>query len=425
MVTAINLAKRGLGFTNPNPFVGAVIVKGGCVIGEGWHKKYGEAHAERNAIANAIERSGGDKQACQGAEIYVTLEPCCHTGKQPPCTDAIIAAGIKKVFIGSADPNPLVAGKGISVLRNAGVEVIENVMQKECDKINKVFFHYITTKTPYVILKYAMSANGVISVRESIDKNISGAESHAHVHQTRSHVMAVMTGVATVIDDDPMLNCRLENIENNIEAHETFGTDGKLHSTMSNAPRQPVRVVCDTNLRIPLNSRLVKTAKEFPLVVACSDVALNKNSELLQKCEKITASGAQVLRLPCDNNGRIDLCELMKRLGDMGIDSVFCESGGVLSEAMLRLGLVQKVQVYVSPKFFGASCRKNSANVTSAVASNVLPDEDCAISANTSEKFISYFGSPSCVTQIGDDVLIEYEIDGTRASGTLNDKENS
>lgn len=421
MATAINLAKRGLGFTNPNPLVGAVIVKGGSIIGEGWHKKYGEAHAERNAIRNAIERSGGDKQACQGAEIYVTLEPCCHTGKQPPCTDAIIVAGIKKVFIGSSDPNPLVAGKGISVLRNAGIEVTENVMQKECDKINKVFFHYITTKTPYVILKYAMSANGVISVRESIDKNISGAESHAHVHQTRSHVMAVMTGVSTVIDDDPMLNCRMENME----ADEALCTDSKLHGAMRSVPRQPVRVVCDTNLRIPLNSRLVKTAKEFPLVVACSDVALNKNSELLQKCEKITAFGAQVLRLPCDNNGRIDLCELMKRLGDMGIDSVLCESGGVLSEAMLRLGLVQKVQVYVSPKFFGASCRKNSANVTSAVASNVLPDEDCAISANTAEKFISYFGSPSCVTQIGDDVLIEYEIDGTRASGTLNDKENA
>lgn len=153
MRLALQLAKKGCGWTSPNPMVGAVVVKEGRTIGQGWHQRYGQAHAERNALASCTEDP-------QGATLYVTLEPCCHYGKQPPCVDAILDAGIHRVVVGSADPNPLVAGKGIAILRAHGIDVAENVLQKECDALNKVFFHYITTKRPFVSMKYAMTMDG-------------------------------------------------------------------------------------------------------------------------------------------------------------------------------------------------------------------------------------------------------------------------
>lgn len=416
MSHAIELAKMGIGFTNPNPLVGAVIVKNGKIIGEGFHEKYGGLHAERNAIADAVKKAGGDKSVCAGAEIYVTLEPCCHTGKQPPCTAAIIEAGIKKVYVGSSDPNPLVAGKGISILREAGIEVVENIMRSECDAINKIFFHYITTKTPYVILKYAMSANGVISVCDGVEKNISGATSYALVHKTRSQVMAVMTGINTVIEDDPMLNCRIDNQPLNCCVNEVTDDSQKsdLQNDLPNIEkdiRQPIRIVCDTNLRIPLTSRLVRSAKDFPLIVACSEKVAVSSTDVSKKVNELEKHGAKILRVPCIDGNRIDLCQFMKMLGEQGIDSILLESGGVLSEAMLRLGLVQKIQVYVSPKFFGACCRKNPATANAMpVANDSATVNEPSLSNSSSEKFTSYFGAPSSVKQIGDDVLIEYEV---------------
>ena len=192
MLRAIELAKQGIGFVNPNPLVGAVIVKDGRIIGEGYHERCGGLHAERNALQNCTEDP-------RGAVMYVTLEPCCHQGKTPPCTEAVIAAGISKVFIGSDDPNPLVAGQGTEQLRAAGIEVVTGFCKAECDEINRVFFHYITTKTPFCVLKTAMTADGKSATRTGLSKWISGEESRRHVHETRKRVAGIMVGIGTVL----------------------------------------------------------------------------------------------------------------------------------------------------------------------------------------------------------------------------------
>ena len=217
MRRAIELAKKGRGWTNPNPMVGAVIVKNGSIIGEGYHEKCGELHAERNAIASLTE-------SAEGATLYVTLEPCCHYGKQPPCTLAIVEHGIKKVYVGSDDPNDKVAGKGIEFLREHGVEVETGVMKAACDAINPVFFHYITTKLPYVVMKYAMSMDGKIAAYTGKSQWITGEAARQHVQETRNWLKGIMVGCNTVLQDDPALTCRIEG------------------------GRNPVRIVCDLSL---------------------------------------------------------------------------------------------------------------------------------------------------------------------------------
>lgn len=236
MERAIQLAKRGTGFTNPNPLVGAVIVKDHRIIGEGWHARYGDLHAERNALKHCTEDPAG-------ATMYVTLEPCCHHGKQPPCTEALVESGIRRVYIGSRDFNPLVFGKGVQYLEEHGIEVIPDFLREACDKLNPIFFRYIGTKMPYTILKYAMTADGKIACAGGASKWVTGEAARAHVQQTRKRVAAVCVGINTVLADDPMLTCRCEN------------------------PSQPVRVVLDTRLRIPMESRLVQTAREVPVIV--------------------------------------------------------------------------------------------------------------------------------------------------------------
>ena len=189
MLRAISLAKKGTGYTSPNPLVGAVIVKDGRIIGEGYHAIYGDLHAERNAIKNLTEDA-------KGATIYVTLEPCCHYGKQPPCTEAILAAGITKVVIGSRDPNPLVSGKGTDFLRSHGIEVIEDFMREECDELNPIFFHYITEKTPYVVMKYAMSIDGKIATRTGSSRYVTNEFSRNEVQKMRHKYRGVYGIVA-------------------------------------------------------------------------------------------------------------------------------------------------------------------------------------------------------------------------------------
>ena len=203
MMRAIELAKKGIGAVNPNPLVGAVIVKDGRIINEDYHHRYGEYHAERNAILNCQEDM-------TGAAIYVTLEPCCHYGKTPPCTEAIIDAGISTVYIGSRDPNPLVAGKGAQILRDHGITVIEDFCREECDAINPVFFHYITKKTPFVALKYAMTMDGKLATYTGASQWITNESSRKHVHLLRHTYTAIMTGIGTVLADNPMMNCRMK-----------------------------------------------------------------------------------------------------------------------------------------------------------------------------------------------------------------------
>ena len=356
MLRAVELAKRGCGFVNPNPLVGCVIVKNGVVIGEGWHEKYGSLHAERNALKNCTEDPAG-------ADMYVTLEPCCHHGKNPPCTEAVIASGVKRVFVGSDDPNPLVAGNGLQMLRDAGIEVVTGVCKADCDRLNRIFFHYITTGMPYCILKTAMTADGKTATRTGESKWITGAESLANVHRTRKRVAAILCGIGTVLADDPMLNCRAEN------------------------PSHPVRVVCDSKLRIPLTSQLIRTAREIPVLVA----ACIPNEE---KQHALEQAGAKVLMLP-EENGHVSLKALFQELGAMHLDSVLLEGGAELHEAALRAEIVQEVQVYIAPKIFGGTAAKPAvgglgiANISDA----------CLLTAPE-------------ITRFGSDVMLDYLIKG-------------
>ena len=316
MLQAIQLAKQGEGWTNPNPMVGAVIVKNGRIIGKGYHKKCGELHAERNAIASLTE-------SAEGATIYVTLEPCCHYGKTPPCTEAIIEQKIKRVVIGSRDPNPKVSGKGIKMLQEAGIEVIEDFMREECDRLNPVFFHYITTKTPYVVMKYAMTLDGKIATKTGASKWITGEAARAEVQHMRHRYMGIMAGIGTVLADDPMLNVRVEGW------------------------KSPIRILCDSGLRIPVDGQIVKSAGKYRTIVAYAD---SENTEAKRK--RLHEMGVETICCP-DENNQVDLKKLMKYLGEEGIDSILLEGGGTLNDSALRAGIVQEVQAFIAPKLFG------------------------------------------------------------------------
>ncbi|MBQ3427891.1 MAG: bifunctional diaminohydroxyphosphoribosylaminopyrimidine deaminase/5-amino-6-(5-phosphoribosylamino)uracil reductase RibD [Clostridia bacterium] len=351
MRRAIELARKGTGFVNPNPLVGAVIVKDGRIIGEGYHARYGEPHAERNALKNCIESPAG-------ADIYVTLEPCCHHGKQPPCTDALIEAGIKNVYIGSADPNPLVAGKGTEKLRKNGINVTENVLRAECDALNDIFFCYITKHRPYVILKTAMTIDGRTATRTGDSKWITNELSRSDVHKTRKRVSAIMTGINTVLSDDPMLNCRTEN------------------------PSDPVRVICDSHLRIPMESRIIKTACDIPTVIATV-------SEDRERISRIKAAGAEVI---VTGGGRVDLHALMIELAERGLDSVLVEGGATLHGAMLDVGLCDLLQVYIAPKVIGSA---DARPVIAGRGAELIRDAHI-------------FSAPE-ITRFGGDIMLSYK----------------
>ena len=353
MEWAIELARKGLGRTNPNPMVGAVIVKDGRILAEGYHEAYGKLHAERNAI-------GALKESAEGADLYVTLEPCCHYGKTPPCTEAIIEAKIKRVIIGSRDPNPKVAGKGAALLRKAGIEVTEDFMREECDRINPVFFHYIQKKTPYVVLKYAMTADGKTATKTGASRWITGEEARTQVHTFRHRYMAIMTGIGTVLEDDPMLNTRIAGL------------------------KSPIRVICDSHLSISPACRICKTAKEYPTILACAEADE-------AKAEVLRSLGLEILILP-DASGRVDLRALMRNLGERGIDSVLLEGGGTLNEAALRLGLVNRVLCYIAPKIFGGGEAKSPVG---------------GIGVKTPQE--AYLLRCEQVSTVGNDLLIEYE----------------
>lgn len=322
MKRAVELAARGRGWVNPNPLVGCVLVRDGCVIGEGWHTAYGRLHAEREALASC-ERSG---ESARGATAYVTLEPCCHTGKQPPCCDALIESGISRVVIGSADPNPIVAGRGIEKLLEAGIEVVEGVMRKECDSLNRPFFHFIQTGRPLVIAKYAMTLDGKIATFTGKSKWITGRSAREHAHSDRATYAAIMVGVNTVIADDPMLDARYA------------GTGA----------HQPTRIICDTRLRTPLKSKLVQTARHIPTVIAtCSD-----DEDATSPYEQ---AGCSILRVAKALDGRISVVDLLDKLGEVSLDSVIVEGGATLLGSIFDAGCVDRVHAYIAPKVFGGA----------------------------------------------------------------------
>ncbi|MCR1899950.1 bifunctional diaminohydroxyphosphoribosylaminopyrimidine deaminase/5-amino-6-(5-phosphoribosylamino)uracil reductase RibD [Irregularibacter muris] len=353
MYHAIQLARKGCGWVNPNPMVGAVIVKDGKIIGQGYHKKYGELHAERNALENC-------QTPAIGATLYVTLEPCCHHGRTPPCTEAIIESGISRVVVGSYDPNPLVAGKGIGILRSHGIEVMENVVRDECDKLNKSFFHYIQNRTPYVVMKYAMTMDGKIATHTGRSQWITGSTARQRVHEDRHRYSAIMVGVGTILEDDPMLNCRLEN------------------------GRNPLRIICDTSLRTPLQAKVVTTTDTASTLIATAMTDTNRHQPYLD-------AGCEIMVIPQKDN-HIDLNSLMQRLGEKQIDSLLLEGGGTLNWSALQSCIVNKVQAYVAPKLFGGSGK--------------TPVEGLGV--DHPER--AFLLSKPIITQIDEDILLESEV---------------
>ncbi|MCE9655138.1 bifunctional diaminohydroxyphosphoribosylaminopyrimidine deaminase/5-amino-6-(5-phosphoribosylamino)uracil reductase RibD [Clostridium celatum] len=324
MNIALQLAKKGKGKVNPNPLVGAIIVRDGVILGRGYHKEYGKAHAEVNAFLDA-------KEDITGATMYVILEPCSHYGKTPPCVERIIENKISRVVIGMIDPNPLVAGKGIEKLKKSGITVTVGVLEEECRKLNEVFIKYITKNEPFVVLKTAMSLDGKIATSRGESKWITGEKARNEVHNLRNELEAIMVGVDTVIIDNPELTCRLEN------------------------GRNPIRIIVDSTLKIPLNSKVLKNQDEAKTIVA------TKKEAIEEKVKKLEALGVTVLKISDDKeyennnirNKKVNLNNLMKELGKLNIDGVLLEGGATLNYSALQEGIVDKIQVYIAPKIIG------------------------------------------------------------------------
>jgi diaminohydroxyphosphoribosylaminopyrimidine deaminase/5-amino-6-(5-phosphoribosylamino)uracil reductase len=322
MKRALELAEKGLGYTKPNPLVGAVIVRDGKIIGEGYHEIYGSHHAEINAFRNSIED-------VRGATMYVTLEPCSHYGRTPPCANAIVENGIKRVVIGLLDPNPLVAGRGIEILKNNGIEVVIGVLEDEGKRLNEVFLKYITTKQPFGILKTAMTLDGKIASAIGDSKWITNELSRQHVHELRHRVSGIMVGIGTVLTDNPELTTRLKNRE---------GVD-------------PIRIIVDSTARIPLNAKVLNLNSKAKTIIAVTEKADNQSlSELRNK-------GADIIITPLKNN-KVDLGYLMQELGQREIDSVLIEGGGTLNFSALEEGIVDKVISFIAPKIIGGAVSK-------------------------------------------------------------------
>ncbi len=318
MQRAIALAKKGGGFVHPNPLVGCVVVKNGEIIAEGYHKRYGGFHAERNPL-NACTTDP------KGATLYVTLEPCCHVGKTPPCTDIIIEKGIRKVVVGILDPNPLVSGKGVKKLQDAGIEVVTGIEENSIKELNKVFLKFIKTRQPYVLMKYAMTMDGKIASRSGDSKWITGEASRQVVHALRSEMMGIVVGRGTVSADNPMLNCRL---------------DGQ--------PHQPIRIVIDRKASLSPASRLAQTATEYRTIVAHTDAAMPEHLNALQE------KGVETVCCLA-KDGSVDICDFVNRMGAQGINSLLLEGGASLNASFLEAGCVDEVYAFIAPKIIGGS----------------------------------------------------------------------
>lgn len=391
MKLAIALAKKGEGWVNPNPMVGAVIVKSGAygtnncgigtsncensenddaVIGSGYHERCGSLHAERNALANC-------KESPQGATLYVTLEPCCHYGKTPPCTDAIIESGISRVVIGTLDPNPLVSGKGAALLRSHNIEVTAGILEAECRALIRRFTHFITTGTPYVTMKYAMTLDGKIATHANLSQWITGSTAREHVHRERHCYHAIMAGVNTVLCDDPLLTCRLMNTSGESDA------PGSCNHAQT--VRNPIRIICDTHLRTPLSSQIVQTAAEVETILATCEADIAKHRPYEQ-------AGCNILTID-EKDGHVNLNTLMHKLGEQKIDSILLEGGSTLNWSALESKIVNNIQAYIAPKLFGGVLAKTPIG-GAGVAS---PSDAFTLTA-------------PAITQLGNDYLLESEV---------------
>jgi len=315
MKRALALGRRGIGKTAPNPAVGCVVVRDGRIVGTGWHRKAGGPHAE----IHALEMAG---PASQGADVYVTLEPCCHTGKTPPCSQALIKAGVKRVIAGMGDPNPLVAGGGLAELKEAGIEVVCGVLEEECRAINRPFIKHVTTGMPYVTYKCAMTLDGKIATSTGESRWISGEDSRRHVHRMRAGMDAVMVGVDTVIADNPELTVR------HIRG------------------RNPLRVIVDSHLRTPESARVLDGRLASRTIIATTESDPRMHLRYLRQ-------GASVL--VCEQHGgRVSMDDMLQKLGAMGVQSILLEGGGRLAGGLLERGLIDEFVFFMAPKILGS-----------------------------------------------------------------------
>lgn len=318
MRRALRLATKG--FTAPNPMVGCVLVRNGVMVGEGYHVAAGMPHAEVNALQQAGERA-------RGATAYVTLEPCCHHGRTPPCTKALIAAGVRHVVVATLDPDPRVRGRGIAELREAGISVEVGVMEPAARALNRAFFHFHETGLPLITLKTAMTLDGKVATSTGDTRWITGPKARNYVHRLRAQSGAVLAGIGTVLADDPRLDARLPG---------------------RRLPRQPLRVIVDSHLRTPPCSAAVLLAQQNPhtqpLLIATTAPTPPKELEV---------TGVEVVTLPADSAGRVDLHALVHHLAERQIISVLVEGGPTLHEAFLKAGLAHRVIFFIAPKLMG------------------------------------------------------------------------
>ncbi|MBI4364618.1 MAG: bifunctional diaminohydroxyphosphoribosylaminopyrimidine deaminase/5-amino-6-(5-phosphoribosylamino)uracil reductase RibD [Candidatus Latescibacteria bacterium] len=317
MRAAIRLARRGFGTTHPNPRVGAVLLREGGIVGEGFHARAGEAHAEARALAAAGSRA-------RGSTLVATLEPCAHHGRTPPCADAIVSAGVRRVVLGMRDPNPLVNGRGVARLRAAGIEVVEDVRGAECRELNRPYLKHLATGLPWVMLKSMISLDGRVAADSGDSRGLGGGSEQRLCHRLRAEHDAVLVGIGTVLADDPELTVRLVR------------------------GRSPVRVVLDTDLRTPAGSRLVMTAGSVPLAVATA-------SEDRARIEALERRGVSIWRFARSPEGRVPIRRVLSRLAAEGRLSILVEGGPTVHSAFLSEGLADRVAIGIAPLILGGS----------------------------------------------------------------------
>jgi diaminohydroxyphosphoribosylaminopyrimidine deaminase / 5-amino-6-(5-phosphoribosylamino)uracil reductase len=315
MLRALELARKGK--TSPNPMVGAVLVKNNRIIAEGFHSRAGGPHAE----VVALRKAGGK---ARGADLYVNLEPCCHVGRTPPCTDAIIQSGVTRVFIGMKDPNKLVKGKGIRILKAAGIEVSTGMMKKDCEKLNEIFIKVMKTGMPFVTVKTAMSLDGKIATREGDSRWISGVKSRDFVHELRNQNDAILVGTNTILKDNPQLTCRLKK----------------------KGGRHPARIILDRRNRIPLTAKIFANSKAHRVVYVSGSKLSTKREQLLK------TKNIEVLKVKTLKSG-FDLKQLMKLLAQKELNSILIEGGGEINSSALEVGIVDRVFAFISPILVG------------------------------------------------------------------------
>ncbi|MEJ6949786.1 bifunctional diaminohydroxyphosphoribosylaminopyrimidine deaminase/5-amino-6-(5-phosphoribosylamino)uracil reductase RibD [Natronospora cellulosivora (SeqCode)] len=328
MEQTIEIAKKGEGYTSPNPLVGAIVVKDGVIVGKGYHQNYGGPHAEVYALDEAGEKA-------KGGTIYVSLEPCSHYGKTPPCSLKVVNSGVKRAVIAMKDPNPLVAGRGIKHLQDSGIKVELGLMEKEAKDLNKAFLKYISTDIPYVYLKTAQTMDGFLATKSGDSKWITNEKARMIGHRLRHKVDAILVGIGTVINDNPSLTTRLVNTK----------------------AKDSIRVILDTNLQISLDAKVLNQDSDAETIIVCGDNEENYEDEsfkkklsLLEDKEKV-----EVLKIPIDIEARISLHKLLRILHDKGISSLLVEGGGRVNYSFLQAGLVDEVYTFIAPKILGAN----------------------------------------------------------------------